>query len=146
MENRSAWKELITPDNPELVWSSIRASGPGGQNVNKVSSACQLRFNIHASKYLDDEQKSRLVHLAGYRVTTEGVLVIEAKRYRTQERNRMDAYLRLIRLIESAMQPEKQRLRTRRPHSSVIERRRQKSRRSQVKVMRSTHSLEREKE
>jgi ribosome-associated protein len=105
----------ITPtfsiqDN-ELTFTFIRASGPGGQNVNKVASAVQLRFDVRNSPSLPMEVKERLIRTAGTRVTQDGVLVIEAKRYRSQERNRTDAEDRLKVLIQKAALP----LRVRRP-------------------------------
>jgi ribosome-associated protein len=82
----------ITPNlsisEDELTVTFIRASGPGGQNINKVATAVQLRFDLHASPSLPEDVKSRLVKLAGSKVTQDGVLVIEAKRYRSQEQNR----------------------------------------------------------
>jgi len=93
------------PDN-ELTFTFIRASGPGGQNVNKVASAAQLRFDVRNSPSLPLEVKERLIRTAGTRVTQDGVLVIEAKRYRSQERNRADAEDRLKVLIQkAALQP-----------------------------------------
>ncbi len=86
----------------ELVFSFFRSSGPGGQNMNKVSTAAQLRFDVCNSPSLPSEMKERLVHLAGTRMTLDGILVIEAKRYRTQEQNRADALLRLVVLLEKA--------------------------------------------
>ena len=88
----------ITPtlsiDERELQIDFIRASGPGGQNVNKVATAVQLRFDIRGTTSLPGEVKERLVRLGGSRVTSDGVLILEAKRYRTQEGNRADALLR----------------------------------------------------
>ena len=86
----------------EIVISFIHASGPGGQNVNKVATAVQLRFDVLNTTILDDQLKKRLTKLAGKRMTGEGVLVIEAKRYRSQEKNRQDALERLEHLLEKA--------------------------------------------
>ena len=89
----------------ELSFDFFRSSGPGGQNVNKVSTAVRLRFNLRGSRLLPDGVKTRLVALAGSRLTTEGILVIEAQRHRTQEGNRRDALERLRELIERAWRP-----------------------------------------
>src|SRR5215471_17304880 len=96
----------IALDESELVESFIRSSGPGGQNVNKLSTAVQLRFDVRHSPSLTDEVRARLARLAGKRLTREGVLVITAQSHRTQERNRADAFDRLVALIrEAAVRP-----------------------------------------
>lgn len=97
----------------EIQYEFIRASGPGGQNVNKVASSVQLRFDVRNSPSLFPDVKERLIKLAGSRMTDEGVLIIEAKRYRTQEQNRFDAIQRLITLIQKALEKPKVRRATR---------------------------------
>ena len=92
----------ITPDPRDLEFQFIRASGPGGQNVNKVSSAVQLRFNTRGFTELPDAVRERLTRLAGRRLTLDGVLILEAQRFRTQERNRADALARLAALLDAA--------------------------------------------
>ena len=105
-----------------LTFKFIRATGPGGQNVNKVSSAVQLRFDIENCSRIDREVKTRLQKIGGYRVTSEGVLVIEAKRYRDQEKNRRDAVNRLIKMIEKALKKPKKRIPTRKTRASERDR------------------------
>lgn len=104
---------FISLNDTELQYDFIRASGPGGQNVNKVTSSVQLRFDIHNSPSLTSEVKERLIKLAGSRVTEDGILIIEAKRYRTQEQNRYDATQRLITWIQKALEKPKERKATR---------------------------------
>ena len=126
----------IALDESELVESFIRASGPGGQNVNKLSTAVQLRFDVRRSPSLTDEVRARLERLAGRRLTREGVLVITAQSHRTQERNRADALERLLDLIrEAAVRPIKRR--PTKPTRASRERRiESKKRRSGVKRLR----------
>jgi ribosome-associated protein len=100
-------------EDSEIQYDFIRASGPGGQNVNKVASSVQLRFDVRNSPSLDPDVKERLIKLAGSRMTDEGVLIIEAKRYRTQEQNRFDAIQRLITLVQKALEKPKVRRATR---------------------------------
>jgi ribosome-associated protein len=95
----------ISIDESELEERFIRASGPGGQNVNKLASAVQLRFDARHAPSLPDDVRVRLERLAGRRLTTEGVIVITAQRYRTQERNRQDARERLVSLVRAAAVP-----------------------------------------
>lgn len=117
----------------EITVSFVRATGPGGQNVNKVATAAQLRFDVANSPSLTDEVRARLIKLAGRRMTADGILVIEAKRFRTQERNREDAIERLVTLISRAGQKPKNRRKTKPTAASRERRLKQKGRRSQIK-------------
>ncbi|MEN6586358.1 MAG: alternative ribosome rescue aminoacyl-tRNA hydrolase ArfB [Sulfuricella sp.] len=127
----------ITPylaiDEREIGLQFIRASGPGGQNVNKVSSAVQLRFDVAHSLSLPEDVRARLLRLAGNRLTTEGEVVIEAKRFRTQERNRQDAIARLVELIRRATEKPKPRIATRPTLASKKRRLESKKQRAEVK-------------
>jgi len=96
--------ESISLNENELQFAFIRASGPGGQNVNKVSSAVQLRFDSNRCPALNTGIRNRLRRIAGRRMTTEGILIIDSRRHRSQERNREDAIDRLVRLIRKAAQ------------------------------------------
>jgi ribosome-associated protein len=132
----------IALDERELDETFVRASGPGGQNVNKLSTAVQLRFDVRRSPSLPDPVRARLERLAGSRLTSEGVLVITAQRHRTQERNRKDALDRLLELIREAAIPPTPRRPTRPTHASKRRRLEGKARRAQVKGLRSGRSGE----
>ncbi|GJD95286.1 alternative ribosome rescue aminoacyl-tRNA hydrolase ArfB [Methylobacterium iners] len=120
----------------ELEESFVRASGPGGQNVNKLSTAVQLRFDVRRSASLPDAVAIRLMRLAGKRLTGEGVLIINAQRFRTQERNRADARERLAALIAEAEVPPTPRRATRPTLASKKRRLDEKSRRGATKRLR----------
>ncbi len=114
----------------------IRASGPGGQHVNKTSTAVQLRFNVRESQAIDETTRQRLVAIAGNRLTRSGELVVTAGRYRSREQNRRDAYERVARLLERASRPRKKRKRTRPTRASRQRRLDDKRRRGDVKRLR----------
>jgi ribosome-associated protein len=122
-------------DERELQFDFVRASGPGGQNVNKVATAAQLRFDVNNSS-LPAEIKTRLIHLAGKRITSEGVLLIEAKRFRTQEQNREDAIQRFIELVQRAFTKPKSRKKTKPTKASKEARLKEKKRKGEIKRLR----------
>lgn len=126
----------IAIDDDELDEQFVRASGPGGQNVNKLSSAVQLRFDVRRSPNLPGDVRARLERLAGRRLTREGVLIISAQRHRTQERNRQDARERLIELIRRAAVAPIPRRATRPTVGSRERRLQSKKHRSSIKGLR----------
>jgi len=128
--------DKVSLDETELEENFVRASGPGGQNVNKLSTAVQLRFDVRRSPSLPNDVAIRLMHLAGQRLTNDGVIVIIAQRHRTQERNRQDARDRLVELIREAATPPKPRRATKPTKASKQRRLESKKRRSGVKSLR----------
>ena len=133
--------DSIAIDEREIEESFVRASGPGGQNVNKVASAVQLRFDVRRSPSLPNEVAARLMKLAGRRMTQDGVLVIAAQRFRSQEQNRQDALDRLVALIRQAAVRPTPRRKTKPTLASKKRRLEGKSRRSQIKSLRTARPL-----
>lgn len=123
----------IAPE--EVEFKAIRAQGPGGQNVNKLSSAVQLRFDVAASS-LPQGVKDRLLALADHRITGDGVVIIKAQSHRSQEKNRNDAMQRLVDLVNSVAHAPKARRATKPTHASRLRRRKGKAERSDVKAAR----------
>lgn len=128
----------IDIDEKEIEEAFVRASGPGGQNVNKVASAVQLRFDVRRSRALPDPVAIRLMELAGRRLTKDGVLVLTADRFRTQEMNRQDARDRFVALVQEAAAPPPPKRRATKPTKASKERRlTEKKGRSGIKKLRS---------
>jgi len=123
----------IEVDPTEIEWSAIRAQGPGGQNVNKVSNALQLRFDIRTSS-LPCAVKERLLTLSDQRITRDGIVIIKAQRYRSQDRNRNDALARLQALVDSAASVPRLRRETRPTRGSQLRRVDSKVKRGQIKA------------
>lgn len=132
----------LSIDEAELSESFIHASGPGGQNVNKVATAVQLRFDAMHSKSLPHDLKSRLKKLAGKRMSKDGIIVLTARQYRSQEKNRMDARARLVALIAKAAVAPIKRKPTKPPLASKKKRVETKKKRAQTKRLRGRTSVE----
>ena len=126
----------ISIDESEIQEEFIRASGPGGQNVNKAATAVQLRFDVVNSRSLPDEVRKRLLSLARKRINEDGVLVIDARRYRSQRANRRDAMERLVKLIRKAARKPKIRRKTKPTQASKEQRLKDKKRRAKIKRLR----------
>ena len=126
----------IAIDEREIKEEFVRSSGPGGQNVNKVATAVKLRFDVVKSPTLPEDVRGRLLRLGGKKITEKGILVIDARRFRTQDRNRQDALKRLVALIEKASKKPKPRKKTRPTAASKRRRLEGKHQRSEIKLMR----------
>jgi len=134
--------QTLQIDERELQFEYIRASGPGGQNVNKVATAVQLRFDVINSPSLASDTKGRLIRLSGKRINADGVLVIEARRFRTQEANREDAIRRFTELVQKSLVPPKPRRRTTPTAASKEKRLKEKKRKGDIKKSRQTKAFE----
>lgn len=128
--------DQLVIDDSEISLGYVQSSGPGGQNINKVATAVQLRFDVRRSPSLPDDIRLRLERLAGKRLSDDGILIIDAHRYRTQEHNRQDAIARLIAMIRKAAEKPKTRRKTKPTEASVQKRLESKRRRSEVKRLR----------
>lgn len=130
-------------DDSEIKFQFVRASGPGGQKLNKVATAAKLRFDVVRSPSLPDAVRERLIRMAGKRISRDGILVIDARRYRTQDRNRQDATQRLVRWIQRAAKVPKPRRKTRPSPAAKKRRLDEKRHRGQIKRLRGSLNSER---
>ena len=128
--------DQLAIDENEIRYDYIQSSGPGGQNINKVATAVQLRFDVRRSPSLPEDVRLRLERLAGKRLSEDGVLIIEAHRYRTQEHNRQDAIDRLVAMVRRATEKPKPRKKTRPTAESRQKRLDEKRRRGEIKSLR----------
>jgi ribosome-associated protein len=128
--------ETLSIDEDELSWRFVKASGPGGQHVNKTSTAVELRFDVRGSPSLPADMRERLERLAGSRLTQEGVIILFSQTARSQEMNRQDALARLVELIRKAAHRPKRRRPTKPTYASKLRRLEGKSKRSGIKAMR----------
>ena len=126
----------IAIDDNEIQLEFIRASGPGGQHVNKAATAVQLRFDARNSPSLPDDVRERLTRLAGSRMTEDGTLIVTARRFRSQERNRQDAVDRLVELVREAAEEPRLRRKTKTPHTAMQRRLNAKRLRGETKRLR----------
>ena len=129
--------DSIAISEDDLVWTFVRASGPGGQNVNKVSSAAELRFDVNRA-FLPEDLKQRLAVIAGRQLTQDGVLIVTAQEFRSQERNRGTALQKLVSLLRKAAQRPKRRIATRPTKASKTRRLDTKARQARTKKLRSS--------
>ena len=134
--------DRISISEAEIHEEFVRASGPGGQNVNKVATAVQLRFNVVNSPNLPEDVKLRLIKLAGKKMTEGGVLIIDSREYRTQNRNREEALNRLVTLIKKALEKPKRRIKTRPTRAAKEKRLQVKKHRSAVKTLRKSVDID----